>query len=234
MAVAPGIIDVSDPTELKQKDESLELLISDPADPPAVQGKKVELDLDDAPFLQAEREDIPGPTHEVAVPEEPEDEAEKAVRSKRKRIAIACGAALAIVIGVAVWWFFFRVPPAVAPGIEPEVIVVPSAAVPAQPDEFVRQFEPFVVPTKDAAGNISFLICKFSSISRNANLNQEIDRQRVALRDAIYFYLRGKDSAFLLDARNGNAVKADLLSIFNDYLTQGKLEDILFESYLSR
>lgn len=222
-----------DPVDVKQQDDSVDLLISATADPPAT-AKKVELDLDDAPFLQADKEEIPGPTHEVAVPETPEDDAEKARRRKRKLIIIAAAAAIAVIGGAAAWWFFLRTPPPVVTGPEPEVIVVPSVPAPVQQDEVVRPFEPFVVPVKDAAGNIGFLICRFSAISKDANVKQEMDRQRTALRDAIYFYLRGKPSEFLLDARNGQAIKTDLLSIFNDYLTQGKLEDILFESYLSR
>lgn len=223
-----------DPTDLKQEDESVDLLISAHAESPAATSKKVELDLDDAPFLQTEREDIPSATHEVAVPNAPVDEAERLRRQKRKRMLIAGGIVLLVATGAIIWWFFFREPPAVSPGIEPEVIVVPSPVAPAENDEIVRPFEPFVVPVKDAAGSVSFLVCKFSALTQNPNINQEIDKQRVALRDAIYFYLRSKDSKYLLDARNAEAIKEDLLSIFNDYLTQGKLEDILFESYLSR
>ncbi len=222
-----------DQTDVKQKDDSVDLLISATAEAPATT-KKVELDLDDAPFLQAEREDEPQATHEVAVPETPEDEAAKLRARKRKMIIIAACAGLLGLGAAAVWWFFFRVPPVPTIGPEPEVIVVPSAQVPAQPDEIVRPFEPFVVPAKDASGNLSFLICKFSAISKDAKVNQEMDKQRIALRDAIYYYLRGKPGDYLLDARNGDAIKKDLLSIFNDYLTQGRLEDILFESYLSR
>lgn len=222
-----------DPTDLKQDDDSVDLLISAHSESPAATAKKVELDLDDAPFLQTERENNPTATHEVAVPNATEDEAERLRRLKRKRMIMA-GVAVALLAAVAViWWFFFREPP-VESGIEPEVIVVPSNTAPVGPDEIVRPFEPFVVPVKDAAGHISFLICKFSALTQDPNINQEIDKQRTALRDAIYFYLRSKDSNYLLNARNAQAIKTDLLSIFNDYLTQGKLEDILFESYLSR
>lgn len=224
---------MADPTDVKQTDDSVELLISATANPPATT-KKVELDLDDAPFLQTEKEIAPGALQEVNVPENPDDEAEKAGRRKRKIIIAAVAAGAVVIAAAAVWWFFFREPPAPPPALDPEIIVVPSAPAPAASDETVRAFAPFVVPVTDAAGSISFLICKFSAISKNPNVNQEIDRQRTALRDAIYFYLRSKPAVYLQDARNGAAIKDDLLSVFNDYLTQGKLEDILFESYLSR
>lgn len=198
--------------------------------------KKVELDLDDAPFLQADEKAPPAATHEAAVPDVNEEEAEKARRKKKKMITMgAIGALVLIVAVVAVWWFFFRGPPP-PPGpepLKPEVVVVPRAVAPGGPAEIVREFAPFIVPVKEADGRDSFLVCKFSAITQDASVNREIDQQRVALRDAIYYYLRSKDSAFLQNARNGPEIKKDLLSVFNDYLTQGKLEDILFESYLS-
>lgn len=221
-----------DPTDLKQEDDSLDLLMSATADPPS-QVKKVELDLDDAPFLQPDEKNMPMQSHEAAVPDVPVDEAELARKRKRKKIIIAAGIAAAIAIAVAVWWFFIREEPPVAPGIEPEVIVVPSVPGPAENTDIVHTFKPFVVPVKTSDGKTDFLVCKFSAITKDPNITREVEQQNVALRDAIYYYLRSKDSAFLQDARNGEEIKKDLLSVFNDYLTQGKLEDILFESYLS-
>lgn len=220
-------------TDLKQDDDSLELLIQEDGAPPATV-KKVELDLDDAPFLQAEEEHMPAASHADVVPEAPEDEADRARRRKRKRIVIAAAAGLVVIAAVAVWWFFFRAPPPpVASGLEPEIVVVPSVPVDTGPGEIVRPFAPFVIPLKEADNRTHFLVCKFSVITKDPNINREVDQQRVALRDAIYYYLRSKDSAFLLNAHNGPEIKKELLSIFNDYLTQGQLEDVLFESYLS-
>lgn len=218
-------------SDLKQEDD-LDLLISATAEAPAPV-KKVELDLDDAPFLQADDKApaIPAPTD--VVPDAPDDD--DAAKKRKKKLLIILGAALGAIIiaAVAVWWFFFRTPPPPPPsGPEPEIIVVPKTAAPVQQADIVREFAPFIVPVKGPDGKDGFLVCKFSAITHDANINREIDNQRVALRDAIYFYLRGKDNAFLLDARNGAQIKEDLLAVFNDYLTQGKLEDILFESYL--
>lgn len=224
---------MADETGLKQEDDSLDLLISSTSEPPAPV-KKVELDLDDAPFLQADEKAPVVASHEDAVPEPAEDEAAAKAR-KRKKLLIIGGAALVLIIAaVAVWWFFFRTPPPAGPEpLKPEVVVVPRAAAPAVNQEIVREFAPFVVPVREADGKQSFLVCKFSAITKDQSLNREIDQQRIALRDAIYYYLRSKDNPFLLDARNAPKIKQDLLSVFNDYLTQGKLEDILFESYLS-
>lgn len=204
------------------------------ANSPGPATKKVELDLDDAPFLQT---DEPPPPPVPVEDESPAPDADdgNAKRKKKKLLIIAAGCALLLVALAVAWWFFFRTPPPPpAAPLEPEVIVVPNAATNTGPGEIVRDFAPFVVPVSDDMKATSFLVCKFSAITKDPAVNQEMDRQRVPLRDAIYYYLRGKDADFLLDARNGEAIKRDLLSVFNDYLTQGKLEDIVFESYLSR
>ena len=218
------------PAQQKQEDDSLEILLaSTEASTPA---RKVELDLDDAPFLQAEEKEAPLPAHAEIPPEAPADDSAK--KRKKKLIILGAAAAGLLLVGAAIaWWFFFRTPPPPGPvPPEPEVIVVPKAATTTGSSDIVREFAPFIVPVKEPDGKTSFLVCQFSSITHDQGLNREIDEQRIALRDAIYFYLRGKDAPFLLDARNGPQIKKDLLSIFNDYLTQGKLEDILFESYL--
>lgn len=226
---------MADETQLQQEDESLDLLISSTAEPP-VSVKKVELDLDDAPFLQADEKSPVVSTHEAVVPEASEDEARAKARKKKLLLILAGGAlgVLALVMA-AVWWFFFRTPPLPPPeGLKPEVVVVPRAQAPVGNQEIVREFAPFVVPVRNADGKENFLVCKFSAILKDPAVNREMDSQRIALRDAIYFYLRSKDNPFLLDARNAPQIKKDLLAVFNDYLTQGKLEDILFESYLSQ
>lgn len=222
--------------QVKQADDSLDIEVAETVNPPATQ-KKVELDLDDAPFLQKDEK-----------PPEPEaydngldnvsavDDAEKRKRRKKKLMILGGGAGLLLVaVCAAVWWFFFRVPPPPPPsGPEPEVVVVPSTPPPAPDRDIVREFAPFVVPSTNAEGQERFLVCKFAAISRDPKVNQEMAERMVPLRDAIYYYLRGKDGTFLLDARNGAQIKRDLLSVFNDYLSQGKLEDIVFESYLSK
>lgn len=198
--------------------------------------KKVELDLDDAPFLQAEEKAPPPAPFDEDLPATPDDgAAEEARKRKRKRLIIMIAAGALALVAAAVWWFFFRTPPPPPPeGPKPEVIVVPSKTPGAQPNDIVREFAPFVVPGKDAQGKTDFLICKFSAITQDPNINQEIEQQLVPLRDAIYYYLRSKDRTFITDARNGAQIKKELLSVFNDYLTRGKVDDIVFESYLSR
>lgn len=196
--------------------------------------KKVELDLDDAPFLR--RDEPPPPAvSEDSIPAV-DDKKDDAARRKKKLILLAAiGAAVLVIALVAVWFFFFRAPPPPPPEPpKPDVVVVPSTPAVETPRDIVRQFAPFIVPVAEAGGKTRFLVCKFAAISADPKVNEEMAQRLVPLRDAVYFYLRGKNSAFLLDARNGDAIKKDLTSIFNDYLSQGKVEDIVFESYLNR
>jgi len=199
--------------------------------------KKVELDLDDAPFLQTEEKATPPAPFDEQLPVTPDDGAaeEAARKRKKKRLIVMAACGVLVLVTAAVWWFFFRTPPPPpSEGPKPEVIVVPTPAPGAQDNDIVREFATFVVPGKDSHGRTDFLICKFAAITHDPNIQREIERQLVPLRDAIYYYLRSKDRDFISDARNGAEIKKELLSVFNDYLTQGKVEDIVFESYLSR
>ena len=198
---------------------------------------KVELDLDDAPFLKADEPAPPPVPRGDTAPAEPGEEAPAAGKGKRKKLLIIAAAAgvVLLVAAAAVWWFMFRTPPPPPPEPpKPDVVVVPSAPAAQSSPDIVKEFAPFVVPTQEEQGGTRFLVCKFSAIIKDPALTREIDQRMLSLRDAIYFYLRSKDDAFLRDARNGQQIKSDLLGVLNDYMAQGKIEDILFESYLNQ
>ena len=193
--------------------------------------RKVELDLDDAPFLTeqappppAKKEDAPLQTTEDASPP-----------NKKKKLIIIAAAALVVVLvaAAAVWWFVLRTPPPPPPEpIKPEVIVVPTPKTPTAKPDSVKELAPFVIPRQTAKG-ARFLICKFSTVSQSPRVGMEIDQKLIPLRDALYYYLSSKPDEFLLDPANAATIKKDLGGVLNDYLTQGRIEDILFESYLN-
>lgn len=213
--------------------------------------QKVELDLDDAPFLK--KDEPPPPARQEDVEPEPDDGAAQAkARARRKKLLIFGGAA-ALLLGLGgagAAWFFGRTPPPAPPPLPgPEVVVVPAPAPVAEKKEYIKEFMPFVVPRHmhaedgpalPARGSVPvgtdtrFLVCKFSVLATDPNVSQELDRQMLPLRDAVYYYLLSKSSQFLTDAHNGELIKTDLRGVVNDYLTQGKIEDILFESYLNK
>lgn len=217
---------MAQPEQVRDGVESLDIEVASESQHP----RKVELDLDDAPFLHVEEPPAPA-VEEHEAPEPPVE-----TKRSRKKLVIFGGSLLGalIIAAAAVWWFFFRTPPLPPPQIpDPEVVVVPSQTVPAGPQDIVHEFAVFVVPVNDDRAQTRFLVCKFAAITQDAEVDQEMGRQRIPLRDAVYYYLRGKDANWLQDAHNYGDIKKDLMAIFNDYLSRGKLDDIVFESYLS-
>ncbi|MDR1659879.1 MAG: flagellar basal body-associated FliL family protein [Desulfovibrio sp.] len=199
--------------------------------------KKVQLDLDDAPFL-SEKEQAPPPAEgdsvEQDLPEGAEDAAPKQGTGRKKLIILAGGAGLLLLAALAAgWWFFLREPPPPSPeAAKPEVIVVPSKpATQAKPD-YTKEFSPFLVYHSDGAGG-RFLVCKFATLTKVQNLNREMDQKMLFLRDAVYYYLRSKTPEYLTNFGSLPEIKKDLTAVINNYLTQGQIEDILFESYLN-
>ena len=193
--------------------------------------RKVELDLDDAPFL-TEQESPPPAKKEDA----PLQVAADAPPNKKKKLILIAGAAALVVVlaaAAAVWWFVLRTPPPQPPEpVKPEVIVVPTPKTPTAKPDSVKELAPFVIPRQTAKG-ARFLICKFSTVSQSPRVGMEIDQKLIPLRDALYYYLSSKTDAFLLDPASAPTIKKDLSGVLNDYLTQGRIEDILFESYLN-
>ncbi len=221
---------MADENKLKEAPAKDEMQIT--LSPDAGQSK-VELDLDDAPFLMDDTDEpnLPEKAEAPAVPQEAET---AAADSKKKKLLMLAGGGLLslVVLGAAAWWFF--VPPPPAPDApKPEVIVVPSKpAVPAKL-EYVKEFAPFLVERPDGKGGSRFLICKFSALTKVPNLDKEMDQKMLSLRDALYYYLRSTDNDFLMAPENVQTIKKELTSVLNNYLTQGQIEDVLFERYLS-
>ena len=75
--------------------------------------KKVELDLDDAPFLQTEEKAAPPAPFDEQLPVTPDDGAaeEAARKRKKKRLIVMAACGVLVLVTAAVWWFFFRTPP---------------------------------------------------------------------------------------------------------------------------
>lgn len=204
-----------------------------PAETP--KSAKVELDIEDAPFLKEE-----GESHQDESPDAGEGDGQEkpALSSKKKKLIIIGAAALLLLLGGAsAAWFLLKPgtsapPPPVVEEIKPEVIVVPTKQTPAVTPDVVTPLEQFIVPVGDTLQKTNFLICKFSIISKDMNLGSEIDNKIIPLRDAVYFYLRSKSYDYLLTPANAKDIKSDLVGILNDFLTTGKVEDVLLDTYL--
>ena len=162
-------------------------------------------------------------------------------RKLKKRIwmfPLCAAALLVVVVGVSAAWFLLKPgaddapPPPVVEEIKPEVIVVPSKQTPTIVPDIVKTLDQFIVPTGDTLARTNFLVCRFSIITKNPGLETEIDNKMIPLRDAVYFYLRSKSYDYLLSPANGQDIKNDLVGILNDFLTTGKVEDVLLDTYL--
>ena len=201
---------------------------------------KVQLDVEDAPFLQEEvpsappvpvQENKPGLTEEAL----PEETAQADTGKKKKRLIVLGALAFCVIItGVLGWFFLLKpVPPAVAPPQNPPtVIVVPSPEKITGPAEFQVQFDPFWIAQKADNGATRFLQVRFSSVTLSDKVVKEAADKMLVLRDAVYYYLRNKTHEFLLDPENVPVIKQDILGIINGYVVQGRMEDVLIENYL--
>ena len=214
------------------------------ADAPAAVGK-VELDLDDAPFLVEEEEPEPEPAPEAAAePAVPDEAAEPAAKKrdfkallkallKDKRVLAGAGSAV-ILLAVGAYFLFGSSEPDAAP--PPEATVAPTEAEapkePAKPAEYYIRWEPFWVEFNDKDGNTRFLICRFAGVTLNEIVKHEAEAKQTALRDTIYYYLVHKDKTFLGNTANADALKRDVLAVVNQYLSSGQLDQILLEDYV--
>lgn len=191
-------------------------------------GQKVQLDIDDAPFL-LDPDDAPPPP--ATTESQPPVPAEPASGSSKKKLLLAAGVFL-LLVAAAVWFFVLRTPPDIVAPPEPPVIVVPTPKGPSVPREFTIRLEPFWVPLTDTEGETRFLVATFVLSTPEDGINQEIQDKLVTLRDAIFYYLRNKDYRFLLDAANAETIREDLLGTINNYIVQGELKNLYFDNYL--
>lgn len=191
-------------------------------------GQKVQLDIDDAPFL-LDPDDMPEvPATTESKPPAPVEE--KPRRNTKKLMAAVFF--ILLLAGAAIWFFVFRQAPDIVAPPEPPVIVVPTPKAPTIPKEFNTKLAPFWIPLVDDEGKSRFLVATFVLSTPEDQVNQEIQDKLVTLRDAIFYYLRNKDYHFLLDAANAETIRADLLGTINNYIVRGELHSLYFDSYL--
>lgn len=199
-------------------------------------GQKVQLDIDDAPFLIEPEETPPPPVvrHEASLSMNEADDEAAAKRARRKRLMIGGGIGLVVLVLVAVgiFWFVRGTAPVATPALpEPTVIVVPSPKSVAGPPQYKIEFAPFMVEQREN-GEVHFLQARFAGISGLEAVIQEARNKQLVLRDSIYYYLRNKTHQYLVNPENAMAIKQDLQDIVNGILTQGKMDDILLVNYI--
>ncbi len=208
---------------------------------PTRSAQKVELDLDDAPFLEEEEEVQPEPAKPApSLSLEPEPEKKPSLLAGKKKLIIIAAAAvvLLLVAGIAVKMLFFKAKPAQ----EPEKVEqsapkdapaenATEAKAPELPEIQVR-LEPFWVEQRDDKDEIRFLIVRMLLGTTDQMVAKEFAGRQLAARNAIFYYLKNKDVQFLADEHNAEKLKAELLMVINQYVSDGKFETLMFEEYV--
>ncbi len=151
---------------------------------------KVELDLDDAPFLEDdEPEPAPEPAkappqaREAAPPPVELSRKDRLLANKKKLIFAGGGAVVLLAAAIAVNLFLFpgdETSSSQPPALEPEkVLAAPKPLPPAPVPPFVMQWEPFWVELKDTEGAVRFLTCKFSIPTDNPTIFDEMNKKKL-------------------------------------------------------
>lgn len=201
--------------------------------------EKVELDLDDAPFL--DEEELPEEEEPQKIAEEKEKPAPSLEREKKalpgiwknRKVQTSIAVLLILALLVSIFLFFMkdRSHPPDAPE-EPEVSLEVKDEPEPEPDyEELIDFKPFMVELRDGE-KIQFLYSKFSFPAQSEELAREINDKSIILRDSIYYYLHNQEAIFLRNKDNSDKIKNDILSVINQYLSTDRVEDLLIEEYL--
>ena len=206
---------------------------------------KVELDLDDAPFLndfgEEEEEEKPAEQTDEEAPvametaAEPEPQTGLKKLLKNKKFLIGGGSGLAALLALLLF-LILSGGDEPQPPLPPHANEAPEVKLPpieAKPGEVLIRWEPFWIEYIDeASGEVRFLVCELSAPTTDLVLKSEADANLLAIRDAIYYYLAHKALTFLSNQQNAETMKGDLVDIINGYLTYGQLSQVYIENYL--
>jgi|GEM_PF-370775 flagellar FliL protein len=216
--------------------------------------QKVDLDLDDAPFLEEDEEE------EEILEEEPLPVESQEEEKKKKKVPawlqnklLIVGLLVGLLLGAGAFFLFSgpkEEPPAppVAESPQPQAPAEPEP-VPEQPTEpepvmveeeepppgeSLVRLDPFLIEQRDAEGELRFLEVSLVFATPDVGLASNLTRETPTVRYALYYYMRNKDLQFLTDEENTEQLKKELLAVVNQYMSAGRFETILFEEYLVR
>ncbi|MDR0828350.1 MAG: flagellar basal body-associated FliL family protein [Desulfovibrio sp.] len=158
--------------------------------------------------------------------------------TKKGKIIVAGVPLLLIIVGLALYFLVFRKSAPPEPATPPPLtttVVVPSSPpredTPA-PAKFTYHLDRFFIPLRGSEGEIRFLRCGFTIPTDNEILISELKVKNIAVRDAIYYYLINKPLTFLADAKSGESLKEDIISIINENVATEKIRTIYIEDYM--
>jgi flagellar FliL protein len=198
--------------------------------------QKVELDLEDAPFLEEDEE----AEQPVAAPARVEAPAVKETAPpawkrylSRKNLLLAF-ILLVLLAGIGVSLKMLVLDRPAEPVAEEKAEEAPAAPPAEEVKDADRtvHFEPFWVEKIDETGKVRFLQCRLALVTADPAVVREVNTKLLVLRDALYYYLRNKNYEFLADTKNMEALKKDLLSVLNKFIGADQIDTILIEEYL--
>jgi len=203
--------------------------------------QKVDLDLDDAPFLEDEDDEEEVIEEEEVTPlmEEGDDEEKKSLIAAllgNKLFLISAGVILILLIVIVI--LLLREPEAPPPAEEPPVeeVLPEEEAVPIvdETPETIIRLAPFLIEQKDKEGQIRFLEVRVLVSTDDDGLARQFKQETYTVRNALFYYLKNKDLQFLSDKKNSDKMKKELLAIINQYMGFGQFKTLMFDQYLVR
>jgi flagellar FliL protein len=194
--------------------------------------QKVELDLDDAPFLEDEKEEEPPASPEEESPQPPSEQAPE-VWWKKKLVLFGGAGILLFILGI-VAYFLLTSKEEPPPSVEEVVEEQEAEQAPPAPaeKEIAVVMDPFLVEQTNEKGEIVLVTLKFSTVAKSEQLEKELKRNAVVLRDAVYYYLKNKQLIYLDDKKHADVLKQDLMSVMNQFLGDEQLQNLFIEEYV--
>lgn len=200
--------------------------------------QKVDLDLDDAPFLEDEEDEeelISEEEEETPLFEELEESSGFDFKAllRNKLFLIAVGVILLLL--VIIFILLLREPDAPPPP-PPPTVEEPAKKkdIVDEKPEIIIRLDPFLIEQRDKDNKIRFLEVRIAVSTLEEGLAKQFKQETYTVRNAIYYFLKNKDLQFLSDKENSDKLKKELLTIINQYMGFGQFDTLLFEQYLAR
>ncbi len=200
--------------------------------------QKVDLDLDDAPFLEEEEEEEELVFEEEVTPllDEADKKTESGLKALLKNKIFLLFSGIVLLLIAIIIFLLLREPetpppPPPAP-VEPKQTEETEEA-PKAPEILIR-LDPFLIEQRDKDNKIRFLDIRIVVITTNDSLARLFKQETYTIRNALYYYMKNKDLHFLSDKNNSDRLKKELLAIINQYMGYGQFDTLLFEQYLVR
>lgn len=203
--------------------------------------QKVDLDLDDAPFLEDEddEEEIADVADETPMRDDEDEEGPEspglAALLKNKFVLIGAGIILLLLVAIVI--LLLREPEAPPPPPPPppaeEQQPEAAPAVEEAPEILIR-LDPFLIEQTDEDGKVRFLEVRILLSTDEEGLAKQFKQETYTVRNALFYYLKNKDLQFLSDKENSDKLKKELLAIVNQYMGFGQFKTLMFDRYLVR